>query len=151
MSKPKRRKVLANGRNASERFVALPHYLLRSQAWLTLAPAAKALLIQVWSRHNGMNNGEIAFSVREAADIGLTKSVAARAFRELVERGFLSVGRESTFNLKTKEARTWRLTAEQTTTEAATRDFMRWSVDGDGGKNKTQSPPAGQTVPPAGP
>lgn len=140
MSKPKKRKVLANGRNVCERFIALPHYMIRSPAWLTMSAAAKALLIQVWSRHNGMNNGEIAYSVREAAAIGLAKSVTARAFAELVERGFLSVGRASTFNLKTKEARTWRLTAEPTATQAATKDFMRWQASIERSENKSRSP-----------
>src|SRR6266446_6614469 len=91
-----------------ERFVALPHYMLRSPAWKTLPPDAKALLIDVWMRHNVMNNGEISYSVREAGQIGLSRSVAARMFLVLVQRGFLEVRRNSTFTLKTKEARLWR-------------------------------------------
>jgi hypothetical protein len=73
-------------RESYERFVALPHYMLRSPAWKTLPADAKALLIAVWERHNGMNNGEISYSVREAKEIGLSKSVTARMGTERSER-----------------------------------------------------------------
>ncbi len=163
-----KRKMLPNGRNGGQRFVALPHYMLSSPAWMTMAPTAKALLIQLWARHNGQNNGEIGFSVRDAAAIGLSKSVAARALAELVERGFLRVGRESSFTLKSKAARTWILTGEPIGTAPATKDFMRWQPSTETPKFKTQSPqrdaqspkrdsnPRNETilpisVPPAGP
>ena len=135
-----KRKMLPNGRSGGQRFVALPHYMLSSPAWMTMTPTAKALLIQLWARHNGQNNGEIGFSVRDAAAIGLSKSVAARAFAELVERGFLRVGRESSFTLKSKAARTWILTGEPIGTAPATKDFMRWQPSTETPKFKTQSP-----------
>jgi hypothetical protein len=112
--------------------------MLKSPAWLTLSPNAKALLIDVWRRHNGVNNGEISYSVREAAAIGLGHSAAARAFDELIERGFLRVSRESSFTFKMKKARTWILTAEKHNGEPRTRDFMRWS-EKSSQKCKTQS------------
>jgi hypothetical protein len=142
MSKPRRSRPNATGRNETTRFVALPHYMLRCPAWRTMSPNAKALLLDVWERHNGANNGEIAYAVREAEEIGLARSVAARAFAELEERGFLKLRRASTFTLKTKEARTWELTAERCDDRPASKDFMRWvppaAVSGDGG-NKPQS------------
>lgn len=95
-----------------------------------MSPTAKAVLLDVWERHNGRNNGEISYSVREAEAIGVSRSAAARAFNELLQRGFLKVGRNSSFTLKTKEARTWELTAEPTGQEAgvkASRDYMTWS------------------------
>jgi hypothetical protein len=110
-----------------DRFVGLPHYLLRSVAWLALSPNGKAVLLHIWVRHNGANNGQIVYAVREAAEIGLSRTVAARALDELVELGFLRITRQSAFSLKTKEAREWRLTAEPTDGHAATKDFMRWS------------------------
>jgi hypothetical protein len=95
-----------------------------------LRPRAAKLLIAVWARHNGSNNGEISFSVREAMEIGFARSAASEDFAELVERGFLAVSRQAAFTLKTKEARTWRLTAEPSglnQEKAATKDFMRWT------------------------
>ena len=47
---------------SSDRFVMLPHYLIKSQAWRTMPALAKALLLEVWVRYNGANNGEISFS-----------------------------------------------------------------------------------------
>lgn len=126
-------KMNATGRTATDRFIKLAHYMLRSAAWKTLSPNAKALLIEVWARHNGANNGEISYAVREAEDIGLSKDQAARAFRELTERGFLKMHKASTFTLKTKEARTWELTAEQVGDNRPSKDFMRWA------ENETRS------------
>jgi DNA-binding XRE family transcriptional regulator len=104
--------------------------MLKSLAWRSLTGNAIKLLIVVWQRHNGVNNGEISFSVREAADVGLSKSAAWRAFRELREKGFLAITRESAFSLKTHAARCWRLTAEPSGPQGdvrATKDFMTWS------------------------
>src|SRR4051794_6489831 len=97
-------------KGGADRFVALPHYLLKSPAWLTLPGDAAKLLLDVWKRHNGMNNGEISYGVREAEEIGMAKSVSARMFKVLVERGFLVVTRDSAFRIKCRDARLWRLT-----------------------------------------
>ena len=96
-------------------------------AWLTLSGNATKLLLAVWRRHNGTNNGEIAFAVRESEPIGLTKDQASRAFKELVARGFLKMHRDSAFTVKKREARTWELTAECCGGKPASKDFMKWS------------------------
>ena len=140
------RGVNATGRSKAEPFVRLPIWMLKSAAWRTLSPSAFKLLVHLWSRHNGQNNGEIAYAVRDAAEIGLGKSAASDALAELVDRGFLKIRRAATFKLKTKEARTWELTAEPVNGQPASRDFMRW-VHSDGRpkrseirrKNRTQS------------
>ncbi|WP_225766991.1 hypothetical protein [Inquilinus sp. Marseille-Q2685] len=139
----KGRGVNATGRSKAEPFVRLPIWMLKSEAWRTLTPNAVKLLIDLWSRHNGQNNGEIAYAVRDAEGIGLAKSPAARAFEELVERGFLKVRRASTFDQKNM-ARTWELTAEPVGGKLATKDFMRSASpqrDTNGKmKSKSQSP-----------
>jgi hypothetical protein len=123
------------GRHRSgARFVALHHWLLRSAAWQALSPNAKAVLLHIWLRHNGSNNGTICYAVREAAEIGLSRSTTARALAELTELGFLRVTRQSSFTLKTKEAREWALTAEPIDGRPPTKDFMRSPS-----KTKTQS------------
>jgi hypothetical protein len=83
-----------------------------------------------------MNNGEISYGVREAEEIGMAKSVSARMFKVLVERGFLVVTRDSAFRIKCRDARLWRLTAERCGEERATKDFMRWSAKGGNGAGK---------------
>jgi hypothetical protein len=124
------------GRDGNQRFIMVTHYLLNCQAWLTLSSDAKAVLLHIWARHNGVNNGSIAYSVREAEEIGISKDRAARAIKELCEHGFLRVRRASSFTLKTKAARTWELTAEPCDGRAASKDFMRWSP---GAKSETRS------------
>ena len=100
------------GKGSGERFVALHHWLLKSPAWRALSPNAKAVLLHLWERHNGSNNGQIVYAVRDAANIEINKSSAARALTELIDNGFLRVTRWSAFRLKTKESREWELTAE---------------------------------------
>src|SRR5262249_20896128 len=39
---------------------------------------------------------------------------------------FLAVTCDSAFQVKTKQARTWRITAERCNDQPATKDFMRW-------------------------
>jgi len=74
---------------------------------------------------------------RDAEGVGLSKSGAARNFDELMERGFLKLHKNATFSLRTKEARTWEITAEQHQDKPATKDFMRWNSGAE--KNKTRS------------
>src|SRR5882724_11778792 len=103
-----------------DRFVGLPHWMLRSLAWAgregdddagvvavdPLPANAKALLLAVWQRFSGFNNGEIGYSVREAARLGLHRNRATEAFAELIARGFLRIASDSTFDQK-RLARTW--------------------------------------------
>jgi hypothetical protein len=123
MGQRKRRRT----KGYAARFIALPHYMLRSAAWKTLPANAVKVLLHIWERHNGINNGEISYSVREAEEIGLSKDQAARALEECISRGFLAITRDSAFSVKTKAARLWRLTAEPFRGERATKEFMRWS------------------------
>lgn len=128
----KRSRPNKKGRNHGQ-FILLPRWLTRSPAWKTMSPNAKALLLDVWERHNGSNNGDISYAVREAEEIGLSKDQTSRAFKELCERGFLKMRKASSFTLKTKEARTWELTAEPTGPEgtvAPTKEFMTWTENG---------------------
>jgi hypothetical protein len=146
-----------------ERFVQLPHYMSGSPAFMTLPGDAVKILLDIWRRHNGVNNGEISYSVREAAELGISKSVAARMFAVLEERGFLVKVRNSGFNVKIKIARTWRITAERMGDMAATKDYMRWSPNlKHGPSTGTHGPSTGTvtpdietilpvSVPPAGP
>jgi hypothetical protein len=107
----------------------LHHYLLNSPAWESLPGDAIKLLIDVWKRHNGVNNGEISYSCREAEKIGLSRPTTARMFDILIDRGFLAVVRNSCFKAKDKRARTWRITDEPAFGKERTKDFMRWRPD----------------------
>ncbi|MEC9344637.1 MAG: hypothetical protein VYB54_00315 [Pseudomonadota bacterium] len=109
MSRAKRRsKSSGGGRDA--RHLRLYHYVIESEAWRDLSPGAKALYTGLAYRYNGSNNGEIPYSCREAAAyLNVSKNTASRLFNELVDHGFASEARSSSFDLKTREARLWRL------------------------------------------
>jgi hypothetical protein len=112
---------------SGNRYVGVPHYLMKCPAFMMMTPNAKAVLLHIWLRHNGVNNGEISYACREAEEIGLSKDQAQRALLELVERGFLIMRRNSGFNMKNREARVWEITAEPCGNEPAKKIFMRWS------------------------
>ena len=85
---------------------------------------ARSLLIAVWRRHNGENNGEISFSVREAEKIvDCHRNTASGWFHELVAQGILVAVKKGSFDWKKSDATTWRITALPAPGMAATREF----------------------------
>jgi len=133
----------ATGRSlGGERFVALPHYLLKCAAWRSLTPNARALFVEVMQRYHPDNNGEIGLGVREAgAALGIRPQTAGVAFRLLLDRGFLHVGRDSAFSFKRREARAWHLTLFPVGDRPATKDFMRWCALIEGVTQMRKRPP----------
>lgn len=116
MAKRKRSRVNAKGRNTNtDRFVALRHRLLASEAYRSLSLAARCLWVELAMIENGSNNGSLYLSVRDAADrLGMSDLTStSRAFDELIDRGFIRCTKEAHFEVKaaeTSRARCWRLT-----------------------------------------
>lgn len=122
---------------SSDRFIQIPHYMIDSQGWHSLPGDAIKLLIAVWRRHNGVNNGEISFGCGEAPkSVAFSKATAARMFDLLRYRGFLAIVREAQF--KSPWARSWRITAERHNGNSASKDYMRWRPE-TGNKNDSPS------------
>jgi hypothetical protein len=95
-----------------DRYFQLHHYMMKTDAWRNLSPAARAVYLQIGFRYDGSNNGKIAYSVRDAAgECNLDKGTASRAFRELFDRGFIEETRHGGISKKTRLASEWRLTA----------------------------------------
>jgi hypothetical protein len=110
-------------------YVRLGHDLLDSDAWLHLSPHAFKLLVAIWRRHNGRNNGQIPFSRDEACEVlGCHTRVVSRAFTELQDKGFLRLRRDSHFNQKCTTAREWEITAEPMGSGLPAADFKGWSA-----------------------
>ena len=126
----RRRRQNATGRSSAvARHVRLYHWLLDSPAWKSLPPVERALYIELCQRFNGMNNGRIGLSVRNAGEaLGVSKNSASRAFKTLVDHGFIEVTRKGHFDRKLRHASEWRLTEHpcDVTGELATKAFMRW-------------------------
>ena len=117
-------KVDHRGRNKTSRFVKLDHFMLRHSSWRKLSPHAVAIYIQICAIYNGRNNGQITFSYRQAAEqIGCSKSSASRAFKELVDCGFLAV--EKLGNWYGRQATEWRLTTYRCNERMPTNDWQK--------------------------
>ena len=95
-----------------DRYFALHHYMLKTDAWRALSAPARVVYLQIGFRYDGFNNGRIAMSVRDAAsECGLAKDTANRAFKELVDLGFIEETRHGGLSRKTRIASEWRMTA----------------------------------------
>ncbi len=95
-------------------FVKLTHAVIDSEAFAASSSHATRLLIFLWRRHNGKNNGFIKCSVREAATwLHSSKATASAAFVELQERGLVEAVTRGHFTVKAGGAKsvatTWRL------------------------------------------
>ncbi len=90
--------------------VTIQRRLLASPGYFALSPQAKVLMLLMqrhWSPH-----GPVGFGVRQAeAEIPCSRALAMRAFRELLDGGFIELIDESLFCSRTQsKTRTWRLT-----------------------------------------
>lgn len=120
-------KIRQNGRSKNSKFVLITDNMMESAAWLSLSAHAQALWPHIRKRYNGGNNGNIPLSAREAADVlNCSKSKASEAFNELLERGFIKVGRDSKFTQKTKMSREWIFTNESYNGKGPTNEWREW-------------------------
>ena len=99
-------------RERHDRYFQVHHYMMRTDAWRALSAPARAIYVQIGFRYDGSNNGKIAYSVRDAAsECNVHRDTAARAFKELVDLGFVEETRHGALSRKTRVASEWRLTA----------------------------------------
>lgn len=114
------------------RYVRLEHWLMRTDAWKSLDPVARAAYVELASRYAGpgSNNGRIPYSLLEMAKaLNVSKSTAKRAMQALQDRGFVVLMRRGAFAVKVRHATEWRLTeygCDVTGQRIATKDFARW-------------------------
>ena len=99
-------------------------------------PGETALLIYIWSKHNGRNNGEIGCGRREVQQrFGCGGHTAIKWLHGLRDKGFIVATVRGSFNQKTGGGRTtrWRLTMEgkPSTREPPTREYLSWRPPAD--------------------
>jgi hypothetical protein len=121
---------------ADGRYVRLTEYMLASSAWQALTGNSRALYIELARRYRGpsSNNGKIPYSVREVASaLAIGRSTAQRCFEQLMDFGFVKIGKRSGFNMKGRVATEWMLTEfpddTTSTTGIASKDFMKWTAE----------------------
>lgn len=113
------------------RHVRIEEWFQKEGAWATLPPGPRALYIELKRCFNGVNNGEIYLSHRNAAiALNVHRNTIGPWFKVLEERGFIhmtraphlgpsGVGRSSTWALA--EARTM-------DGRAASMAFKKWRI-----------------------
>ena len=82
--------------------------MLKSQQHRALSTDARAILVDMHLGFHGHNNGEIAYSLRQAQKCLKSGSERAkRALDQLQSSRLIICRRASSFTLKTKRAREW--------------------------------------------
>lgn len=116
-------------KRGNEQYVAIPYAWLRHPNFRRLSADAVRVFLEMHLGYNGYNNGQIGFSVRQAAHcLHSGAGRAKRAIDELEQFCFVECTRESSFNLKTKKAREWRLTTQPMEIGAASNDWKKITV-----------------------
>jgi hypothetical protein len=111
------------------RFVQLPEWLQRTEAWATMAPGPRVLYVELKRRFNGSNNGHIILSHRDAANaLNVHRNTVGPWFRELEARGFVAMMQRPHLGPSgIGQAAHWRLTEYPSDDmKPATKDFTRW-------------------------
>lgn len=124
-------KTNQKGRNKVTPYIRLHRGITSSEAWQSLSCEATRLLICIWERHNGTNNGQIGYGFREARKalrVGTRK--VQRAFGDLQERGFIIERSPASFDWKTGaglgKATEWELTMEPCDGKPAKATYRTW-------------------------
>nr|WP_321444589.1 hypothetical protein [uncultured Cohaesibacter sp.] len=121
------RKHKQNGRSKSEgQYLILPYSLLHHPAWRRLSGSAKSVFLELRSRFNGSNNGQLRLSLGEGAKLlGMSKTTIDRKFDELEEAGFIVKTKHG--NWYGRKAHEWASTDIPCNGYPATRDWQnRW-------------------------
>lgn len=110
-------------------WIPFPYPFVRSLAFRSLSGSAVKVFIELRSRFNGGNNGDLSLSLGEAAQtLRMSKTSAKRAFDELRCKGFIVC--TSTGSWYGRRASTWGVTTEAIhlpTAELRPRDdWKRW-------------------------
>ncbi|WP_194247544.1 hypothetical protein [Aliiruegeria sabulilitoris] len=136
-------KPYKHGKRGGGKFVQLPEYLQRTEAWATMKPGPRALYVELKRRFNGSNNGEIILSHRDAAKaLNVNRNTVTGYFHELQERGFIRQTEAphlgpSGIGLASK----WALEEAPTKDgKAAGKAFVRW-------RSNSESPPKKRDTP----
>ncbi|NBT42394.1 MAG: hypothetical protein EBT20_18350 [Alphaproteobacteria bacterium] len=84
-------------------FVAIPYAMIQHASFQSLSADARCILIQMHLGFHGNNNGQIAFSTRQAMQcIHSGSELAKRALDQLQATGFIVCHAQSSFTMKNR-------------------------------------------------
>ena len=109
-----------------DQYFALPYTMARSPAFRMLSGAALKVFIELRTRFNGGNNGELSLSLDEAARLlSIGKGTAQRAFAELAEKGFIAMTKKGQWY--GRRATTWRVSDKGWNGDLPTYAWKHWT------------------------
>jgi hypothetical protein len=118
----------AKGRNDTEQYFKIPYAMARSPAFRSLGGAALKVWIELRSRYNGRNNGDLSLSLDEGARLlSIGKATVQRAFSELESKGFIKLTKRGQWY--GRMATTWAVTDRPYKGTLATRDWNNWKPE----------------------
>ena len=125
-------KMDAKGRSKYSAHIRLHRGITSSEAWKSLSCNATRLLIQIWIRNNGVNNGRIPYSKREALkELHIGSKKVKEAFQELQDKGFLICRSKGHFDYKVSagegRASEWEITEEPCDDILAKKSYKDWT------------------------
>lgn len=125
------RRVKRNGRSKeNKRHVRFHYWMMNSDAFRSLSPFEARLLLELYGLYNGRNNGYFFLSCREAARrCNMGKNTANRAFKALIDMGFIRRRADEPEQYNLREANYWILTEFEFGTQPASKAFMRWQPE----------------------
>jgi hypothetical protein len=120
-------------RRSKRRFVQIWHEVIESPAYQSLSVHAKATLVELCNRYNGVNNGRIPLSQREIGQrLRTGQHQAFRAMKDLAGHGLAIPERAGWFSPNHCHSTEWRITF-QATDKPATNEFRNWKPASDAG------------------
>jgi len=70
-------------------FAAIPHAVIRSDAWKGLTDKAKVLLVELFAQFTGKNNGDLCAAPKTMAEFGWSNTPLHDARQELEQAGLI--------------------------------------------------------------
>jgi hypothetical protein len=116
------------GRNDNEQYFKIPYAMARSPAFRSLGGSALKVWIELRTRYNGRNNGDLSVSLDEGARLlSIGKTTIQRAFKELESKGFIKMTKRGQWY--GRMATTWAVTDCSHKGALATRDWKNWKPE----------------------
>ena len=124
-TKRRKRRPNATGRNHNNQFLKIDYDMAHSAAWRSLSGSAMKVWIELRTRYNGRNNGDLSLSLDEAARLlKMGKATVLRAYQELEEKGFIRMVERGQWYGRL--ATTWEVTDKPHKGYPATNDWSSW-------------------------
>lgn len=101
------------------------HHILDSEAYRSLTPKARCLLLELQYIEFPNRNGCVGLSEkRAAAFLNVAENTASKAFEELIDRGFIERSYEGDYSIG--KASEWRITYLKCNSREPTNEWLYW-------------------------